>query len=111
MNILILQACYLAEQEAHKSLRPIIGQLNQRIVYIMNRQLDVVETILAKRSVPGRHVSLRLLPNKSHSKQLRFTHYVKEICRKFLDKMSDLFLQKCYDEFYSTATLYYGLSQ
>jgi len=98
----------LAQQKSFDSFLPLIDQLTSRAVFIMKRLTDISEKIIESR-------------NKSHqtghtrvddiSNYPFFTYHIKDLYFKFVDNVAKKCREKCLDEFYSTRTIYWDLTE
>jgi len=97
----------IAQKYIQKTLKPLITQLFKRAIYIMKRQVTIVESML--------------LLNKKHRKPYSddqsilddveqypfFISDVTSLYYKFVEETAEKCKQKCLDEFYSTRLLYW----
>eukprot|EP00026_Physarum_polycephalum_P007579 Phypoly_transcript_07642.p1 GENE.Phypoly_transcript_07642~~Phypoly_transcript_07642.p1 ORF type:complete len:510 (+),score=138.30 Phypoly_transcript_07642:54-1532(+) len=100
----------LAQQKTQDAMLPLIEQLCERAVYIMKRLTDVVEKISDSRRKKWQ-ASLREHKTDALEQSPYFTHHVKDLYFKFVDHTAKLVKEKCMDEFLSTRTIYWDLTE
>jgi predicted nucleic acid-binding protein len=100
-------AADLAQHKSQDALIPLIEQLTSRAVYILKRLTDVAERIMEgrkKRADDGFSVDdIEQYPY--------FTYHVKDLYFKFVDSVAKACKDKCLDEFYSTRTIYWEMTE
>lgn len=97
----------MAQHKSQDALIPLIEQLTSRAVYILKRLTDVAERIMEgrkKRADDGFSVDdIEQYPY--------FTYHVKDLYFKFVDSVAKVCKDKCLDEFYSTRTIYWEMTE
>jgi len=114
----------LASQKSQDALVPLIEQLCERAVYIMKRLADVADKVIDSRKknrIGNNRSSNVLFGNASNSgnsidmdnidQYPYFTHHVKDLYYKFIEQTAKVCKEKCLDEFYSTRTIYWELTE
>jgi len=90
----VWSACEIVNQYSTQILKPLLKQVNKRALYIMKRQVDVVESIISS-STFGK-------------KQFPFmASFVSGLYQNFLENASNEFTEKYLTEFLNTVTLYW----
>jgi len=98
-------AADLSVQKANEAFIPLIEQLTARATYIVKRLAEIVERIIDQRfhsSNNSNAVNCNLYPY--------FTFHIKDIFYKFVDAAAENCKSKCFDEFYSSKTIYWELT-
>eukprot|EP01111_Echinosteliopsis_oligospora_P000111 TRINITY_DN1010_c1_g1_i3.p1 TRINITY_DN1010_c1_g1~~TRINITY_DN1010_c1_g1_i3.p1 ORF type:complete len:918 (-),score=330.40 TRINITY_DN1010_c1_g1_i3:58-2811(-) len=124
-------ACDLAGQKSQEALAPLIDQLCDRAIYIMKRLTDVAEKIADSRKKKWQS-SYRTGVNTSSSSSSHhhhhhhsvktndisnieqypyFTHHVKDLYFKFVDKTAEKCKKKCMSEFMETKTIHWDYTE
>eukprot|EP01133_Synstelium_polycarpum_P002548 gene2548-2919_t len=105
-------ACDLAQQKSQDALVPLIEQLCERAVYIMKRLADVTDKVVDSRK-KNRVTSavIRAFDIENIDQYPYFTHHVKDLFYKFIEHTAKVCKEKCMDEFYSTRTIYWELTE
>jgi GTPase SAR1 family protein len=118
----------IAAHKTRDAFVPLIDQLTQRVVYVVKRLATLSDSLIeaqrvravAERSAalagPGAQASGAGAADAgddvySPEHYPYFTHHVKDLFFKFVDAAAADCKQKCIDEFYSTRTLYWHLSE
>ncbi|KAF2077035.1 hypothetical protein CYY_001667 [Polysphondylium violaceum] len=109
----------LASQKSQDALVPLIEQLCERAVYIMKRLADVTDKVVDSRKKNRIVGNNRLNSNNNGSIDMMdnidqypyFTHHVKDLYYKFIEQTAKNCKEKCLDEFYSTRTIYWELTE
>eukprot|EP01112_Ceratiomyxa_fruticulosa_P007636 TRINITY_DN1984_c0_g3_i2.p1 TRINITY_DN1984_c0_g3~~TRINITY_DN1984_c0_g3_i2.p1 ORF type:complete len:781 (-),score=209.36 TRINITY_DN1984_c0_g3_i2:158-2500(-) len=124
----------LAAQKSQDALVPLIEQLCERAVYIVKRLTDIVEKVMdgrRKKWLPASSpaTSMQSAPSQSNANGVSnssqggridinnieqypyFTHHVKDLFYKFVDQTGKICKEKCMDEFLSTRTIYWDLTE
>lgn len=98
----------LAQHQSQEALLPLIEQLSNRCVYIFKRLYGIAEKIMDSRR------------KKWHSDRVDienadlypyFTSHVKDLYYKFIDNAAKICKEKCLDEFYSSKTIFWELTE
>jgi len=100
----------LAQQKSQDALVPLIEQLCERAVYIIKRLTDVVEKVMDGRKKKWQ-TSYRGVDVTNIEQYPYFTHHVKDLFYKYVDETSKVCKEKCMDEFLSTRTIYWDLTE
>jgi len=100
----------LAQQKTQDAMLPLIEQLCERAVYIMKRLTDVAEKISDSRRKKWQS-SMRDSKGDTLEQSPYFTHHVKDLYFKFVDQTAKHVKEKCMDEFLSTRTIYWDLTE
>ena len=103
-------ACDLAHNSVKNNFFPLIKQLSSRCIYVVNRLADIASSILESRqqsrSLQSRGESSSF--DVDDTQQYRFfRNFVNELFETFVDNQSKFCEVKCFDEFYSTKTIYW----
>jgi len=95
----------IVQRQISRALNPLLDQLFKRAVYISKRLVEVVDTMME-----AERKSRRKGPSAS-SEELEqypfFTHAVKDLFYKFVDRTAEVCKAKCRDEFLSTRIIYW----
>jgi len=100
-------AADLAQQKSQEAFVPLIEQLTNRATYIMKRLTDIAEKILESR----RKKSADYNAVEDIDRYPFFTYHVKDLYYKYVDLTAKVCKEKCMDEFYSTRTIYWDLTE
>eukprot|EP01132_Coremiostelium_polycephalum_P007622 gene7622-9377_t len=115
----------LAQQKSQDALVPLIEQLCERSVYIMKRLADVSDKVIdgRKKNRLNSHITGAYNHHHHHNNNRTtldidnadqypyFTHHVKDLFYKFIEQTAKICKEKCMDEFYSTRTIYWELTE
>ncbi|EFA84098.1 dynamin like protein [Heterostelium album PN500] len=105
-------ACDLAQQKSQDALVPLIEQLCERAVYIMKRLADVTDKVIDSRKKNRvTSTAIRAFDIENIDQYPYFTHHVKDLFYKFIEHSAKVCKEKCMDEFYSTRTIYWELTE
>jgi hypothetical protein len=112
-------ACDIAQSKVRDSLVTLIDQLCKRAVYIMKRLSQVASKIMesrrknAQQTNSGVSFSTDLLEasDDDFNRFPYFIYHVKDLYNEFVDQTSELVRNKCNDEFYCTAAIYWDISE
>ncbi|EGG22757.1 dynamin like protein [Cavenderia fasciculata] len=115
-------ACDLAQQKSQDALVPLIEQLCERAIYIMKRLAEVTDKVVDTRRKNRGGANLSVISRQSSSSNSTFdlenidqypyfTHHVRDIFFKFIEQTAKVCKEKCMDEFYSTRTIYWELTE
>lgn len=99
----------MVQQKSQDSFIPLIEQLTSRAVYIMRRLTDIAERILESRK--RRPEDISNVSVEDTDQYPYFTYHVKDLYFKFVDNVAKTCKEKCMDEFYSTRTIYWDLTE
>jgi len=98
----------LAQQKSVEVLVPLIKQLSSRAVYVLKRLSSIANTILKSKTT----TSLSTPSDISDTTQYPFfVHHIKELYESFIDNQAKVCQAKCLDEFYSTRTIYWHITE
>jgi len=97
----------LAQQKSQDAFVPLIEQLTNRATYVMKRLTEITEKILDSRRKKG----LELNSVEDIDRYPFFTYHVKDLYYKFVESTAKVCKEKCMDEFYSTRTIYWDLTE
>lgn len=101
----VWSASDIAQQRSREALGTLIEQLTKRAVYIMKRLTNVVEKILENRK------KINKTPLDDFDRYPYFVYHVKDLYNEFVDQTAERVKEKCLDEFYCTATIYWELTE
>ncbi|GAM24162.1 hypothetical protein SAMD00019534_073370 [Acytostelium subglobosum LB1] len=108
-------ACDLAQQKSQDAMVPLIEQLCERAIYIMKRLADVADKVVDSRKKNRITASSGLAGGRFDMENIDqypyFTHHVRDLFFKFIEQASKICKEKCMDEFYSTRTIYWELTE
>lgn len=107
-------AADLVQQQIQETFIPIIEQLQKRAVYIMKRLYDITDRILSskKKKLASSSSQSTSIQNISNVYQYPyFTNYIKDLFIKFVERQSKVCKEKCMDEFYSSKTIFWELTE
>lgn len=104
-------AADLVQQQIQETFIPIIEQLQKRAVYIMKRLYDIADRILSskKKKFLSQSSSIQNISNVYQYPY--FTNYIKDLFIKFIEKQSKICKDKCMDEFYSSKTIFWEMTE
>jgi len=105
-----MAASHIAQQKSQDQLVPVIEHLHSRVHYIMGKRLvDIADRVLEQRRrarFSGSPVDVDNIEQYPH-----FTYLVKDLYNTFVQASSKACQTKCLDEFYSTRTVYWELTE
>ncbi|KYQ90260.1 dynamin like protein [Tieghemostelium lacteum] len=104
----------LSQQKSQEAFVPLIEQLCERAVYIMKRLTEVSDKIIDQRRksrISGPNTNRSAIDIDNIGQYPYFTHYVKDLYYKFIEQTAKICKEKCMDEFYSTRTIYWELTE
>lgn len=117
-------SCDIAQQRARDILGTLIDQLCKRAVYIMKRLSTVVGKIMESRrknstqqqvgnmaTVANLSTDLLEASDDDFERFPYFTFHVRDLYNEFVDQTAELVREKCMDEFYCTAAIYWDLGE
>ncbi|EGC34991.1 hypothetical protein DICPUDRAFT_34090 [Dictyostelium purpureum] len=94
---------------------PLIEQLCERAMYIMKRLTDIADKVIDSRKKSRVGFNGRLSSNNVDMDNIDqypfFTHHVKNLYYDFVHRASKGCKEKCMDEFYSSRTIYWELTE
>ena len=96
-------ACDIAQEKTRVAIKPLVKQIAQRATFLLKRQSQVAEIILAGSF--GRRTGDTLTQISPF-----FKSYIKEVFSEFADQLAQQFISQCCDEFYTTKTIYWNYS-
>jgi hypothetical protein len=101
-------AADLAQHQSQDAILPLIEQLCNRVVYVMKRLHSIAEKILdsRKKKWPADRIDVENTDLYPY-----FTSHVKDLYYKFIDATAKHCKEKCLDEFYSTKTIFWELTE
>jgi len=106
-----MAASHIAQQKSQDSLAPIIEHLNSRAHYIMGKRLvDIADRVLEQRR-RTRFGTNSTVDIENIEQYPHFTYLVKDLYNTFVQATSKTCQTKCLDEFYSTKTVYWELTE
>lgn len=100
-------AADLAQSQTKESFVPLIEQLQKRAVYVVKRLYDIADRLLAAK---GESSSKQLDVENVHHYPY-FTNFVKNLFYKFIDEKAAYCKERCMDEFYSSKTIFWELTE
>lgn len=100
-------AADLAQCQTRESFVPLIEQLQKRAIYVVKRLYDIADRLLIAKSETGQK-SMNI-ENAHHYPY--FTNFVKNLFYKFVDEKASYCKDRCMDEFYSTKTIFWELTE
>ena len=103
-------AADLAQQKSQDAFLPLIEQLTNRAIYIIKRLTEISEKIIDQRRKERAGSSASALV-EDVSAYPYFTYHVKDVFYKFVDGAAKTCREKCLDEFYSTRTIYWDITE
>lgn len=120
-------AADLAQHQTQDAFLPLIEQLQRRAVYVMKRLHDIAEKMLAaqakKKRTNGSSSSHGSSSSSSSASSVEhidiedislypyFTNQVKDLFYKFIDAQAKNCRERCMDEFYSSKTIFWELTE
>jgi len=115
-------SCDIAQQKARDILGTLIDQLCKRAVYIMKRLSNVVGKIMETRrknsaqqqvgsGIANLSTDLLEASDDDFERFPYFTFHVRDLYNEFVDQTAELVRDKCMDEFYCTAAIYWDLGE
>ncbi len=109
-------AADLAQHKSRDAFVPLIRQLGARSAYIMKRLGEISRRMMENRRRPqawgAEAAGETLLENVDDAtKYVSFRHFVRDAFDRFVDQQTQVLVQKCMDEFYSTRTVHYSCSE
>jgi hypothetical protein len=101
-------AADLAQHQSEDALLPLIEQLTNRVVYVFKRLHSIGEKVMdsKKKKWPSDHTNVENVDLYPY-----FTSHVKDVYFKFIDATAKYCLEKCHDEFYSSKTIFWELTE
>jgi hypothetical protein len=101
-------AADLAQHQSQDALLPLIEQVCNRVVYVMKRLHSIAEKIMdsRKKKWPADRIDVENTDLYPY-----FTSHVKDLYYKFIDSTAKHCKEKCLDEFYSTKTIFWELTE
>lgn len=119
-------AADLAQHQTQDAFLPLIEQLQRRAVYVVKRLHDIAEKMLAAQakkkrnaasagssssSTAGGASSVDHIDIEDISLYPYFTNQVKDLFYKFIDAQAKNCRERCMDEFYSSKTIFWELTE
>jgi hypothetical protein len=117
-------AADLAQHQTQDAFLPLIEQLQRRAVYVMKRLHDIAEKIMAAKKKKsssttggGSSASSSSGVGQDHidiediGLYPYFTNQVKDLFYKFIDNAAKTCRERCMDEFYSSKTIFWELTE
>jgi hypothetical protein len=109
-------AADLAQHKSKDAFAPLIRQLGSRSAYIMKRLGEISRRMMENRRKGalvwvGGESEIQLENVDDATKYVSFRHFVRDAFDRFIDMQTQVMIQKCLDEFYSTRTVHYSLSE
>eukprot|EP00727_Mastigamoeba_balamuthi_P003782 m51a1_g13400 putative dynamin like protein (824) ;mRNA; r:10595-14065 len=120
----------LARSKAQETFEPLIVQLTERAVYVVRRLAEIAESMAAEsRALRSRCAGGLLSASSSSSSSSGcgaasgrvdardvemypyFVHFVKDQYARFVERVARQCRERCMDEFYSTRTIYWDLTE
>eukprot|EP01092_Planopodium_desertum_P011218 TRINITY_DN5126_c0_g2_i1.p1 TRINITY_DN5126_c0_g2~~TRINITY_DN5126_c0_g2_i1.p1 ORF type:complete len:772 (+),score=212.08 TRINITY_DN5126_c0_g2_i1:32-2347(+) len=98
----------LAQQKSVEVLVPLIKQLSSRAVFVLKRLVPITNTILKARQ---KRSTITASDINDMSQYPFFVHHIRELFENFIDNQAKVCLSKCMDEFYSTRTIYWHITE
>jgi hypothetical protein len=98
----------LAQHQSQEALLPLIEQLGNRCVYVFKRLYGIAEKIMDSRRKkwPTDRVDIENVDLYPY-----FTSHIKDLYHKFIDNAAKHCKEKCLDEFYSSKTIFWELTE
>jgi len=102
-------AADLAQQKTQEEFVQLVEQVISRAVYVMKRLTDIVERI--RESSKKEQKEEQKVDVNNIDQYPYFTYHVRDLYNKFIDSISQKCKEKCMDEFYSSKTIYWDLTE
>jgi GTPase Era involved in 16S rRNA processing len=111
-------AADLAQHQTQDAFLPLIEQLQRRAVYVIKRLHDIAEKIMAAKKKKSNsaasssgagavdHIDIEDIGLYPY-----FTNQVKDLFYKFIDNAAKNCRERCLDEFYSSKTIFWELTE
>lgn len=103
----------LAQHKSRDAFLPLIRQLGSRAVYVMKRMGDISRRIMEnrRRSAASWNGDSDVEDVDDVTRYVSFRHFVRDVYDNFIEQQAQVMVQKCIEEFYSTRTIHYSLSE
>lgn len=106
----------LAQHQTQDAFLPLIEQLQRRAVYVMKRLHDIAEKIMAAKKKKGNtngsdSIGMDHIDIEDIGLYPYFTNQVKDLFYKFIDNAAKNCRERCLDEFYSSKTIFWELTE
>ncbi len=113
-------AADLAQHKSRDAFAPLVRQLGQRAAYIMRRLGDIARRMMENRrraleggaggdGGAGGESGVENVDDAT--RYVSFRHFVRDAYERFVEQQTQVLLQKCLDEFYSTRTVHYACGE
>jgi hypothetical protein len=109
-------AADLARAKAQEVFEPLVLQLTERAIHIVKRLPEIAETVISETRLKKSGWQL-MQPTSGRMDALNvelypyFLHFVKDAYNKYVDAVAVQCRARCMDEFYSTRTIFWDLSE
>lgn len=105
-------AADLAQHKSKDAFVPLIRGLASRAAYVMKRAGDIARRMMETRRRNAEVFGASSIEDVNDAtKYVSFRHFVSDTYNSFIDQQTQILVQKCMDEFYSTRTVHYSLSE